>query len=91
MWSSARPEFRSHLVMYGTVGWSVGTADLYGGCVLVIWCMSRCLGVGIGSVPMVCCVSSVDCAWKSPKIMNAVSGYLFDIVLMALVTGSMQE
>ena len=53
--------------------------------------MMRCLGVAIGSVPIVCCVGEVDCAWKSPRKMNVVSLNLFCIVFMAFITGGVYE
>ena len=53
--------------------------------------MMRYFGVVIGSVPIVCCVNEVDCAWKSPRKMNVVSVNLFFIVCMAFTTGGVHE
>ena len=53
--------------------------------------MMRCLGVTIGSVPIVCCVVEVDWAWKSPRKINMVSLNLFRNVCMAFVIGGVHE
>ena len=65
--------------------------DTYGGCMFRRWYMTRCFGVVIGSVPIVCWVRDVDCAWKSPKNMNVVSLNLFCIVFMAFITAGVHE
>ena len=66
MWSSARPVVVVQRVMYGVSGWSAGITDRNGLGSSVRWCISRCLGVGMGDTPMVCWVDTGACAWKSP-------------------------
>ena len=65
--------------------------DIYGGCMLVRWCMSRCVGVGMGSLPRICCVLVGDYVWKYPTNKNEVFLNLFVIVFMAFITGEMHE
>ena len=91
MWSSALPDFLSHLVMYGTSGWSLGTTDEYGGDVFVMWCITRCLGVGRRSVPSACLVLSGECVWKSPTKRNVVFVYLLDMVSIAFLISGIQD
>ena len=90
MWSSALPDVLSQRVIYVLVGCNFGTTDEYGGDDVARKCITRCLGVGIGSVPRVCLVSADDCAWKSPIKVKDVSGKRFDMVAIALVIAGTQ-
>ena len=57
-------------------------------CVLggVFMCeLSRCLGVGLRVVLMVCVVLEGECVWKSPRMMMCVSGnFRCTVVVVAL-------